>query len=435
MTADAVVIGGGITGLVLCHELHRRGVDVRLLERGEEPGGVIRSVEREGRILDLGPQRTRLTPEVRRLVDELGAEGELREAATGLPLYVVRDGGLRRVPRSASEFVATDLLSWRGKLRFLVEPFTAGPRSGETVAGFLERSFGREAYLHLFGPLYGGIYGSDPRSMPVEFSLARALEQHGMGRSALLGLVRHLLFGGDVAPAVSFHGGMAVLARRLADRHAERVSLGRKARTVEADRGRATVVTADGESLEAPAVILTVPAGAAASLLEGTAPATARVLASLTYNPLVLVHLLSDFDREGYGFQVSLAERRLVTRGVTWNYSLFDREELSTAYLGGAIRAEVAGADDEAVARRAAEEYTRITGAPARPIHVHRTRMPAFDRSWRALRKLDEGGDLPECVHLCASYQIRPGIPGRIRQATALADRIAGGEGLGGPGR
>lgn len=426
MTVDVAVIGGGITGLTLCHELHRRGVEVQLLEREDEPGGVIRSVEREGRVLDLGPQRTRLTGEVRRLVEEIGVEQELLEAPRGLPLYVLRGGALRRVPRSAREFASTDLLGWRGKLRFLLEPVTGGPRAGETVAAYLERSFGREAYLHLFGPLYGGIYASDPRRMPVEFSLARALEQHGMGRSALLGIARRILGSRRVPPAVSFRQGMAELPRRLARRHADRVSLGRRVRRVEADGRRALVVTDDGEAMEASAVALTVPADAAAAVLEETAPGTAGALASLTYNPVALVHMLTEFDREGYGYQVSLAERRLATRGVTWNYSLFGREELVTSYLGSAIRPEVAEADDGAVARRAVEEFTRVTGSPARPLHVRRTRIPAYDRSWEALREVGGEGDLPSNVHLCASYQIRPGLPGRIRQARILAERLAG---------
>lgn len=423
-----MVVGGGITGLVLCHELQRRGAEVRLLEERDRPGGVIGSVEREGRVLELGPQRTRLTASVHGLVRELELADELVEAPAGLPLFVYRDGGLRPVPTDLRQFIGTDLLSWPGKLRLLLEPLTGGLRGGESVGAYLERSVGREAYCHLFGPLYGGIYASDPRRMPAEFSLARAMEAHGIGRSLLVGLARRLLDGSGLPPAVSFRRGMAQLVDRLARRHAGRLSLGEPAVEVGSSGGSPRVRTASGETIRPEAVVLTVPAPAAAELLEGSAPATAAALGSLRYNPLALVHLLSDLRRDGYGFQVSLTERDLATRGVTWNYSLFGREGLSTAYLGGAVRPAVVEADDRTLGDRAAREFIRTTGSPARPIHVHRTRMPAFDETWRALREVGPDGDLPPGVHLCASYQVRPGIPGRLRRARALAERLAGGD-------
>lgn len=427
MTPDVVIVGGGITGLALCHELRRRGASVLVLEARERPGGVIGSVEREGRILDLGPQRTRLTPAVRRLVEELALEDEILEAPPGLPLYVLRDGRLRRVPTGVRDLVRTDLLSPRGKLRLLLEPFTGGTGREESVADFLRRTVGEEAYLHLLGPLYGGIYASDPRHMPMEHSLGRALREHDMERSLLVGLGRRLLRREEVPPPVSFRRGMRELPERLTRRHADVVRLGVEATEVEEARGGLRVRTAGGEAFPAKAVVLAVPAPAAASLLRAAAPRTARALASLRYNPLAVVHLLSRLDRPGYGFQVSLADRDLALRGATWNYSLFGRDDLSTVYLGGALRPDVAGADDEPIARRAAREFTRITGAPARPVHVHRTRMPAFDESWRALRRVSEEGDLPRDLHLCASYQVRPGIPGRLRHAARTAGRLTAG--------
>lgn len=398
-----------------------------VLEAGERPGGLIRSVECEGRVLELGPQRTRLTRAVERLVRELDLEDELIEAPADLPLYVYREGKLRRVPRGPLELVRTDLLSWRGKARFLMEPLTGAARSGESVAGFLERKFGREGYLHLLGPLYGGIYASDPRSMPVEFSLGRALREHDMEKSVLAGIGGLLLRGDGAPPAVSFRRGMACLPDALCRRHASRVQLGRQVTSVQRHRHGFQVDTADGDSLSAGTVVLTVPAPTGGEILRAVAPDPARQLRALRYNPLTVVHLLSEWSRPGYGFQVSLAERERAVRGVTWNYSLFGRDGLSTAYLGGAFRPEVEAMDDSEAARRATREFTEITGAPARAIHVHRTRMPAFDESWEALARLRRSGDLPEGVHLCGSYQVRPGIPGRIHRATALAGELAGG--------
>ena len=183
-----VIIGAGITGLVLAHELAGRGEDFLVLEARSEPGGVIRTLEVEGRLYEAGPQRTRLVPPVRALVRELGLEDELLTAPPGLPLYVYRSGRLREVPFSIGAAFRTDLIGLPGKLRVLLEPLTGGERPDETVGSFLTRKFGREAYETMLGPLYGGLYASDPEDMLMRWTLSRALENFGIEGSILAAL-------------------------------------------------------------------------------------------------------------------------------------------------------------------------------------------------------------------------------------------------------
>ncbi len=49
------IVGAGITGLVLAHELRKRGRSVRVWEAADRPGGVMWSAEVDGRVLDFGP--------------------------------------------------------------------------------------------------------------------------------------------------------------------------------------------------------------------------------------------------------------------------------------------------------------------------------------------------------------------------------------------
>ena len=135
---SVAIVGGGITGLAVHHYLRTSGVESVVFEASDEPGGVIRSRRVEGRVLDFGPQRTRLTPAIRELVASLDLDAELREAAD-VPLYVYHHGKLRTVPQTPREAVTTDLLSWRGKLRALLEPLTGPAREAETVEAFLTR--------------------------------------------------------------------------------------------------------------------------------------------------------------------------------------------------------------------------------------------------------------------------------------------------------
>lgn len=415
-----VVAGAGITGLTLAHELRKGGEAVRLLEARRRPGGMLWSEEDDGVWLDLGPQRTRLTGDVEALVREAGLEEEIVEAPADLPLFIYREGRLRRVPFSAGDALRTDLLSWHGKLRVLLEPLTSPPFPRETVAEYFERKFGSEAYENLLGPLYGGLYASDPARMPVRHALGNALEEHGVGRSLLLYLLRRGRSARADIPSISFREGLGALSRALADGLGDSLRLDAPVRSVvQGPSDRLQVEAEKTQPLEARALVLTCPADAAAAVLKEAVPSTARKLESLTYNQLAVVHLRAECDLTGYGYQVAFGEE-LETRGVTWNASIFGRDGIYTAYLGGMKQPRVVERADDVLAGQAAREFEVVTGCEARPVRVSRTRIPAWDRSWNALDDLG----LPPRVHLCASYTGRPGIPGRVRAAKALAREL-----------
>jgi oxygen-dependent protoporphyrinogen oxidase len=420
------IVGGGLTGLALAHELAKRGVEHVVLEASDRPGGVIRSGRVEGRLLEFGPQRARMTGTLATLVRELGLEREIVYAPEGLPLYVYADGALREVPFSLRSLVTGDLLTWRGKLRLAWEPLTAGPREDERVSALLTRKLGREAYARLAGPLYGGLYASDPADMVVGLSLASTLRELGVRRSFLL---RLLARGGSIAPpaACSFREGLQTLTDALHAAHRVSVRLGSAVRGLRRSPA-GWAIELDGEEIEAEAVVLTCDAPAAARLLAEVAPDAADRLARLVYNPLAVVHLHAGGNGlRGLGYQVALGED-LATRGVTWNDSLFGRESgasgregVHTVYLGGAQNPRLLAEPDHRLGEVARDELARVTGHDARVLGVSRAKMPAWDVSWGAL----EGLEIPDGIRPAASWWSRPGIPGRLAEATRVAVELS----------
>ncbi|MFB6183764.1 MAG: protoporphyrinogen oxidase [Haloarculaceae archaeon] len=436
------IVGGGVSGLALHHHLRERGVASVVFEADDEPGGVIRSTRTDGRVLERGPQRTRLTPVVEDLVEAVGLKKELRTANEDGPLYVYRDGDLRVAPRSPREAVTTSLFSLSGKLRALAEPLTGPPRDGETVRSYFRRSFGREVADNYLAPLYAGLYASDPAAMPVEHSAAKALTKTGPTDSVLVNVVHGALYGTAPPPVVSFDAGLQRLPEALAECHAESVRLSTPVCDLRdednGDGGAFVFETAAGETERFDRVVVTTPAGAASGLLSSIAPDAADRLDRLTFNPMAVVHLLADsdggFDADsdtsdasrgtptGAGFQVPHDEP-LHTLGTTWNASLLDRDGVYTAYLGGAKNPALLDWPDDRIETTAADEFEAVTGLPVDPLSVARLvpGMPAYDTSWAAL----EGLETPDGVHLCTNYVARAGIPGRVRAARDLAERLA----------
>jgi oxygen-dependent protoporphyrinogen oxidase len=373
--------------------------------------------------LDLGPQRIRLTADLREIVERIGLENELLFAPSGLPLWVYREGRLRKVPFTWRAALSTDLLSWRGKLRLLLEPFTGGVRHDETVADFFARKFGREAYRAFLGPLYGGLYASDPAHMRAGHGLTLTLRDFGVTGSLLLAAARRGLRARDRVPTVTFRAGLGALPGALAAAAGDRVRVASPVEALEQAGARWTLHlggAAAGQSLTVERVVLALPAAPAARLLERVAPAASAPLARLRYNPLAVVHLQSTCELTGLGYQVAFGEA-LETRGVTWNASMFGRDGVYTAYLGGMTHPELVSWDDERIAAVAAAEFRGVTGCESRALLVSRTSIPAWDESWEALAELK----LPEGVETCASWSARPGIPGRLGHAKHLATHLA----------
>ncbi len=414
------IVGGGITGLALTHFLAVRGLDSVLLERASEPGGIIRSRRSSGRVTEAGPQRTRLVGPVERLVEATGLAERVIRAPPGLPLYILKGGRLKAVPTRVGRFLRSDLLSVAGRLRVLLEPLTPRLAAEESVAGFLRRKVGDEAYRTLFGPLVAATFASDPERMPAVRSLPMLLGPLGVRRSLVAGLARAAR--AESAPACSFVDGLQELPRALARLHAARVRLDTSVEGITPAAGGYDldiVSRSERDRVHVDRLVLTVPASEAARLL-GSFHAAATRLAELRYNAVSVVDLETRAPLRGYGFQAALDES-LRTRGVTWNASLLGREGVCTAYLGGGLDPEVEAWPDERVARTAADEFEEVHGAPARAVGVTRTWMPAFDDSWPALDRLS----LPPGIRIAANWWGRPGIAGRIAEAERLADELA----------
>ncbi len=420
------IVGAGITGLALSHHLAERGVDSVAFEATDRPGGVIRTGHVDGAVLEWGPQRLRLTDPIAELVDAAGIDEAVIHADPDLSTYVYADGRLGEVPLSVGAFLRTDLFSLRGKLRILAEPLTPPGRPEETAAGLFTRKFGREAYENAIGPLFGGIYASDPAAMPARHALEGVLRLESASGSLLRAALKRVR--GDRAPAASFEKGLEQLPAALADRHENRIILETPVesvdRTGDADDdgdGRYRIETADGAE-RVDHVVLTTPADVTAEVVAGIAPASADALATLNYNPLAMVYLRSDVDARGLGYQVRRGED-LHTLGVTWNASAFDRDGVHTVFLGGMDEPELVGRSDAELEDIARREFEAVMDAGAEPIAVNRWErgFPAYDHTWGALDRVS----LPDRVHLATNYTARVGVPSRVREAKGLAERLA----------
>jgi oxygen-dependent protoporphyrinogen oxidase len=400
---EVVVVGAGISGLACAHELHRCGTSVLVLERSDTVGGVIQTRRSErGALIELGPQTLRSNDS--RLFSHLTELGlEVVEAgAAGSRRFLCHEGRLEPLPHSPLAALRTPLLSRRGKLRALLEPVRRGGRaSDQSVHDFFSSRFGVEVAERLVDPFVSGILAGDPRQLSVRSAFPamwNAVRESGS-------LSRHVFRtrtggGGTPKPKArlfSFRNGMgawpAALRARLGK---DRIRTGYAVRTLRrSDDGWTVAGTrADGHSFEfnAGAVVVAVPATAAASLVESIAPGEARALRDITYASVATVHLA--YRREavghaldGFGMLVPRREGRPIL-GTLWISSLFTGrcptdQVLTTTFIGGARDPQRVGETDATLVALAHSEHEALVGAREAPqlARVHRwsAAIPQYD--------------------------------------------------------
>jgi len=420
------VVGAGVTGLSTLHALTERGVDAVVYEATDEVGGVLQSREVDGKLLEVGPQRLRMTDAIRAMVTDLDIADEVITADDDLPLYVYADGTLREVPRSLSAFRRTDLLSPTAKLRLLTEPLTGPIDPNESAQEAFVRKFGREAYTNLIAPIFGGTYGSDPANMPAEHALKPLMGLEKQQGSLLRAALSRLVFAdGETPPPASFDSGLQRLPEALAEEHAGRVQRETPVTGIErAGSGDDAewIVHTEDDTQRVDHVVVTTPADTTADLVEGVDAESAAALREFNYNPLVLVHLESPARADGFGYQVRRTDP-MHTLGVTWNASLFDRDGVYTVFMGGMHDPEAVERDKGTLGETAVSEFRRAMGADAEVLHVERIpqAFPAWDESWAASERVD----LPAGITLATNYTGRMGLPSRVREGRRLAGELS----------
>ncbi|MFQ5708594.1 MAG: protoporphyrinogen oxidase, partial [bacterium] len=174
---DAVIIGGGISGLATAYRLLKSGLDILLLEKSAHIGGAIHTEEFDGFLIDYGPNSTLDTsPRIGGFLKEIGLQDERVAAnANAKRRYILKNGQLLPLPMNPPQFVMSRLFSLRAKLRLLREPFiSAAPHDQEeSIAEFVERRLGREFLDYAINPFIAGVYAGDPCRLSVRSAVSK----------------------------------------------------------------------------------------------------------------------------------------------------------------------------------------------------------------------------------------------------------------------
>jgi protoporphyrinogen/coproporphyrinogen III oxidase len=456
-TPRIAVVGAGVSGLAAAHRLRTRlgpGATITVLEQRDRTGGVLRTVDLAGVPYDVGAEAfLARRPEMAVLLAELGLRGE-QVHPTAAKASLRADGRTAALPAATLLGVPTSaarldgLLSAAGLAAVAAEPtLPLRWERGADVAlgGLLRERFGEELADRLADPLLGGVYSGRVDALGLRATipaLAAALDDGAPSLTAAADAASPPPARRDAAPAPVFgalSGGYRVLLDALAAEADPYLRLGTTVREVRPHETgwRLTLgPTTAPEVLDVDAVVLAIPAPAAARLLSEAAPAAARAAAEIELASSVVVALAyrgEDAARlpSTSGALIATGEplsAKAFTHSTNkWSHLSPDGLVRLRASLGRFGEAATLQVDDAELVRRVRADLAALTGITAEPVAAHVQRwgggLPQYgvghlDR----VRAIEHG--LPAGLAVAGSALHGVGVPACIGTGRAAAERL-----------
>ncbi|GAA4323100.1 protoporphyrinogen oxidase [Streptomyces venetus] len=456
-TGHVVVIGAGIAGLAAAHRLLERGTRVTVLEASDRVGGKLLPGEIAGARVDLGAESLLARrPEAVALAREVGLADRLQPPATATASLWTR-GALRPMPQGhvmgvpGTAAALSGVLSDEGLAR--IERDAELPRTevGDDVAvgEYVAERLGREVVDRLVDPLLGGVYAGDAYRISMRSAVPQLFEA-ARAHTSLMEGVREIQAKAAAARQtgpvfMGIQGGVGTLPLAVAESVRARggeILTGTpvtELRRTPADGGWRIV--SGVHVWHADAVIVAVPAPAAAALLRTDSPGAAAELGAVEYASMALVTLAYRRAEaalpEGSGFLVPPVDGRTIKAATfasqKWGWIADEDPDLLVlrTSVGRYGETEILRRDDAELVDVSRHDLRAATGLDAAPVASLVTRwddgLPQYPVGHHArvarVRELVAG--LPGLA-VCGAPYDGVGVPACIASAYAAVDQIHG---------
>ncbi|MEN8213219.1 MAG: protoporphyrinogen oxidase [Pseudomonadota bacterium] len=445
--ADALIVGGGISGLAAAWWLARQGIAVEVWEAAARAGGKIGTHHQDGYTTEQAAGLlVNFRPEIDTLIQQAGLDSSLTRRDDHLNRYIVHQGKLTQVPMLLPALLHSPLWSPSAKLRLLAEPFIPrGSGESESVSAFVRRRLGQEVLDTAMDPFITGTLASDPDLAEAQSVLPRLTALENRYGSLTAGMLVNKILKrrrANTADTFSFQGGMSELVDTLARTPGVTVRCGARATgIIKQDNQWLVEGDVDGvpNRLRVPQLVISTPADVSGTLLRPLDSRLGNLLCGIEYSPVAVLHLglkssSIKHPLDGSGFLVP-KKGLLPINGNLWMSSLFPERApaghtLLTTYLGGVHHPEQLHHSDEQLMETVLECLHPLLDIRGSVDYIkverHHRGLPLYHGRYSARIGEIEGHLMRHSgLHLSANYMHGVSVRERIFQGKQVADKIA----------
>lgn len=451
-----VVIGGGIAGLAAAHRLLDAGRQVTVLEASDRVGGKLLPGRIAGVRVDFGAESMLARrPEAVALAREVGLDGRLQPPATATASIWTR-GALRPMPKGhvmgvpGTASALSGVLSDEGLARIERDADLPRTEVGDDVAvgEYVAARLGREVVDRLVEPLLGGVYAGDAYRISMRSAvpqLYQAARTHDSLTEAVREIQARAAANQQSGPVfMGIEGGVGQLPLAVAESVRARggeIVTGAPVSELRREGPTGWRVVAGDRVLRADAVVVAVPAPAAAALLRAEAPEAATELDGIEYASMALVTLAYRRAETGLpagsGFLVPPVDGRTIKASTfasqKWGWIADEDPDVIVlrTSVGRYGETEILERDDAHLVDVSRRDLKAATGLDATPLETRVTRwtdgLPQYPvgHHARVARVREHVAKVPGLA-VCGAQYDGVGIPACIASAYAAADQLEG---------
>lgn len=429
------IIGAGISGLSLAYFLQEQEIPYVLLEASDSAGGYIRSIQKEGYKLELGPNSILADENILSFLKELQLEDQLLPANNvSKNRYIFRQGKYRKLPSSPPKLLFNSFFSFSAKMAIYKEKKKpVESHENETLSGFFTRRFNEEIVEYALDPFVSGIYAGDSKELLIKKTFPKLLEYEQEYGSVIRGLIKNK--GTQRKQSYSFREGMEMLPQTIAKK-LHHVKYNSPVQEVIRE-GNDFLIKSKENTYQVQKLVVTTPALPTKKYLKKAYPMLSDSLGQINYPTMIAVH--SAYKRhqvehplDGFG-GLNPKKEDLFTAGSIWSSSVFadrcpENHVLFTSFVGGSQYTGNTNHTELVTLGKVHQELAQnyhIAGVPVFQ-HYHKIAqaIPQYDKNILEAHTLADSLESDE-LYVCANWKDGVSISDCIQKAQKLAQKLA----------
>ncbi len=420
------------------------GAHVTLYEASDRIGGKIKTIYRDGFVLECGPDGYMARkPTLTELITELGLDDDLVRSMTGTSFIYVRNrlrqmpaGSVMGIPTKFWPMVKTDLFTWRGKFRAGMDLVLPRVYAGSDISldTFFRARLGSEIVEAMIEPLLSGIYNGTLDDMSIESTFPQFITIEQKTRSLILGMkaltppVQAGVKSREAGKFLALGQGLGVLIEALRP-SIDRLCLGTRVAAVRPHE----VVLEDGTVESFDGIVLATSPNALGPLLG--LPEAERLSSLKRTSSITVLAAFEATDVEaldGTGYVIAKGEGNALTAcswmHKKWPHIAPENKALLRVYIGSAFVRDLLTESDDTIADFALRELRKIqhVGTPIfTRVERHVDTMPQYEVGHKQyVRAFEETMSSLDGVEACGAILHGVGLPDCVDSAKQAVTRI-----------